>query len=265
MAREITAAEPVSSKPLRILFIAPIGTGEWDGFVRATLDSVRRPDAEPTVVHLDEGPTDLEYHYYEHLNLHQTLEWVRHAEKERYDAAVIACFYDPGLREARELVSIPVIAPAEACMHLAATLGHRFSIIVGRRKWIPKMEDNVRMYGLESKLASFRSVDYTVEMMGADPQGLKEAILVASRRAIEEDGAEVIVLGCTMESGFMRELSDALGTPVLDPVIVAWKYAEMMGDMHRRLGLVHSKLFGYEGAPFESVSAEALDSREGPH
>jgi allantoin racemase len=124
------------------------------------------------------------------------------------------------------------------------------------------MEDNVRMYGLESKLASFRSVDYTVQMMGSDPEGLKEAILAASRCAIEEDGAEVIVLGCTMESGFMRELSDALGAPVLDPVIVAWKYAEMMGDMYRRLGLVHSKLYGYEGAPFEPSSAQTLDSRQ---
>lgn len=228
------------------MFINPVGTGDWDDFMRAAIDSVRRPDVEPTVVHLDEGPTDLEYHYYEHLNLHQTLEWVRYAEKDGYDAAIIACFYDPGLREAREIVSIPVIAPAEATLHVAATMGHKFSIIVGRRKWIPKMDDNVRIYGLESKLASFRSVDYTVKMMQSDPVGLESAILAASRRAIEEDGAEVIVLGCTMESGFATRLSTELEVPVLDPVILSWKYAEMMADMYQRLGLRHSKLFGYE-------------------
>lgn len=234
---------------LRILFINPVGTGIFDEAMLEIINEVKRPDVEVKVVHLSKGPVHVEYHYYEHLNLGETLEWVRWAEKEGYDAVVIGCFYDPGLREARELVSIPVIAPAEATMHVAATLGHKFSIMVGRRKWIPKMESNVYQYGLEKKLASFRVINFTVPRMAEEPVKLKESILVEAKKAVEEDGAEVIVLGCTIESGFMKELISKLGVPVLDAVVTSWKYAEMMADLHRKVGLTHCKLYGYEPPP----------------
>jgi len=234
---------------LKILFINPMGTDVYDKHMLETINDIKRPDVRPKVVHLRKGPIHLEYHYYEHLNLHETLDWVRWAEKKRYDAVVIGCFYDPGIREARELVSIPVIVPAEATLHVAATLGHKFSIIVGRRKWIPKMESNVYLYGLERKLASFRVLEFTVPKMFAEPEKLEKAILTQARKAIEEDGAEVIVLGCTMESGFMKELTRKLKVPVLDAVATSWKYAEMMADLYRKVGLVHSKLYGYEGPP----------------
>ena len=234
---------------LKILYINPIGTDVLDENMLETINKVKREDVEAKVVHLSKGPSHLEYHYYEHLNLGETLDWVRWAEKEGYDAAVIGCFYDPGLREARELASIPVIFPAEATMSLAATLGHKFSIIVGRRKCIPKMESNVFQYGLERKLASFRTINFTVPRMAKEPRKLKEAILMEAKKAVEEDGAEVIVLGCTGESGFMKELMNELRVPVLDPVVISWKHAEMMADLHRKVGLTHSKLYGFEPPP----------------
>ena len=234
---------------MKILFINPIGTDAFDKHMLKTINEVKRPDAKVKVVHLKKGPVHLEYHYYEHLNLGETLEWVRWAEKEGFDAVVVGCFYDPGIREARELVSIPVVFPAETTMHVAATLGHKFSIIVGRRKWIPRMESNVYIYGLEKKLASFRTIEFTVPRMGEEPEKLKKAILTEARKAIEEDGAEVIVLGCTGEAGFMKELIKKLKVPVLDPVVTAWKYAEIMADLYRKVGLTHSKLYGFEPPP----------------
>lgn len=234
---------------LKILFINPIGTDVFDEHMLKTINEIRRSDVEVKVVHLAKGPVHLEYHYYEHVNLDETLGWVKWAEKEGYDAVIIGCFYDPGLRVAREIVKIPVIGVAEATMHVAATLGHKFSIIVGRRKWIPKMESNVFEYGLGKKLASFRVINFTVPRMSQEPKKLKEAIFAEAKKAVEEDGAEVVVLGCTGESGFMKELISRLGVPVLDPVVTSWKFAELMADSYRKLGLTHSKLFGYEPPP----------------
>jgi allantoin racemase len=214
-----------------------------------TIKKIKRPDVEAKVVHLSKGPVHMEYHYYEHLNLGETLEWVKWAEKEGYDAVVIGCFYDPGFREAKELVTIPVVPVGMVTMHVAATLGHKFSVIVGRRKWIPRIESNVFMYGLERKLASFRVINFTVPRMAEEPEKLKGAILEEAKKAIEEDGAEVIVLGCTFESGFMRELVGKLRVPVLDPVVTSWKFAEMMADLYRKVGLTHSKLYGFEPPP----------------
>jgi allantoin racemase len=235
---------------LRILWVNPVGGNDVDDKVTLeTINEIKRSDVEAKVVHLSKGPVHLEYHYYEHLNMDETLEWVKWAEKEGYDAVVIGCFYDPGLREARELVSIPVIAPAETSIHVASTLGHKFSIIVGRRKSIPKMESNIHQYGLENKLASFRVINFTVPMMAKEPEKLKGAIFKAAKQAIEQDGAEVIILGCTAASGFMKELINKLKVPVLDAVVVSWKYAEMMADLHRKVNLTHCKLYGYEPPP----------------
>jgi allantoin racemase len=234
---------------LKILFINPLGTDIYDKHMLDTINEVKRSDVRAKVVHLRKGPVHVEYHYYEHLNLGETLDWVRWAEKEGYDAVVVGCFYDLGIREAREIVSIPVIFPAEATMHVAATLGHKFSIIVGRRKSIPRMESNVYIYGLERKLASFRTIDFTVPRMFSEPEKLKKAILTEARKAVEEDGAEVLVLGCTMQSGFMKDLTKKLKVPVLDAVVTSWKYAEMMADLYRKVGLMHSKLYGYEAPP----------------
>ena len=247
------------NRMLRILWVNPLGTDMYDEGITKIINEVKRSDVEVKVVHLSRGPIHVEYHYYEHLSLHETLKWIWWADKKKFDAAVIGCFYDPGLREARELVSIPVIGPAEACMHVAATLGHKFSIIVGRRKWIPKMESNVYQCGLEKKLASFRVIDFTVPRMIKEPEKLKKAIYNAARKAVDEDGAEVIVLGCTIESGFMKCLIQELQVPVLDAVVIAWKYAEMMADLYRKIGLTHSKLFGYETPPERDGFLRALE------
>lgn len=236
---------------IKIMYINPVGTGAYDEHMRRIIEEIKRPDVKVTVVHLSEGPVHLEYHYYEHLIMHEMLQIIRKAEKDGYDAVVIGCFYDPGLREAREIVSIPVIGPAEASMHVAAMLGHKFSIIVGRRKWIPKMEDNIYLYGLEKKLASFREINFTVNMMAKEPEKMKEAIYNEARKAIEEDGAEVIVLGCTVESGFAKELTQKLGVPVLDSVVISWKIAEMFADIYKKMGITHSKVYGYETPPLE--------------
>lgn len=234
---------------LKILYISPVGTDVFDKDVLETIRKIKRRDVRAKVVHLSRGPAHLEYHYYEHLNLGETLKWVKWAEKGGYDAVIIGCFYDPGFREAQELVSIPVVPVALATMHVAATLGHKFSIIVGRRKCIPKMESNVQMYGLDRKLASFRVVNFAVPRMAEEPEKLKKAILAEAKKAIEEDGAEVIVLGCTAESGFMKELISKLRVPVLDPVVTSWKYAEMMADLYQKVGLTHSRLYGFEPPP----------------
>jgi allantoin racemase len=238
-------------KTLRILWINPVGSSIDDARVKGVLDSVRRPDVRFDVVHLSRGPDNLEYHYYEHLVMNGILGLIRRAERDRYHAAVVGCFYDPGLREARELVRIPVTGPAEASMHIAATLGHKFSIIVGRRKWLPKMEDNINMYGLEKKLASFRILNLTVKRMRREREGLERAITREAKLAIVEDGAEVIILGCTVEAGFSRRLMQRLKVPVIDPVIASFKYAELLADLYNKLGLSHSKIYGYESPPKE--------------
>lgn len=247
----------------RILYIEPtVRDPAKEERLLAYLRGFAEPGTEIGIKSLERGTAHVEYHAYAAAAVPEILVDVQDAERDGFDAAVIGCFYDPGLQEAREISHrMPVTAPAESSLHLAAMLGNRFSILVGRRKWIPAMEENVRKYGFASHLASFRDIGMGVLDFHRDPAETRRRLLDAARSAIDKDGAEVIILGCTMQLGFFRELQEALGVPVIDVAVAALKQAEMLAGM-RAWGWTQSKVGGYE-AP---LPAELLKwgLREGP-
>ena len=248
----------------KVLWINPVGTDLFDRPIAEFLEGAKAPGTEIDVVSLPRGPMHLEYHYYEALILADTLHEVRRAEVEGYDAAVIGCFYDPGLREAREIAErLVVTAPAESAMHIAATLGHSFSIIVGRKKWIPKMHENVVKYGFAEHLASFKSVDLGVYDFQKDKAETARRLREAAKEAVEKDRAEVIILGCTIEFGFYQELQEELGVPVIDAVIAPLKYAEFLVELRERFGWSTSKVYGYQSPPPAEIRDWGLEEQYG--
>ena len=246
----------------RILWINPIGSSDFDQPIKEFLETGKSADTEINVVSLNRGPLHLEYHYYEALVLTDTLHLVKQYEKDGYDGAVIGCFYDPGLREAREITDkLVVAAPAEASMHIAATLGHKFSIIVGRKKWIPKMKENVVNYGFKDRFASFKSVNLGVYEFQKDLSETTRRLQAAAREAVEKDLAEVIILGCTAQFGFFRELQKDIGVPVIDPILAALKYAELLIQLKKRFNWGHSKIYGFEAPPRDEIRKWKLEEQ----
>jgi allantoin racemase len=240
----------------RVLWINPLGTDVFDEPIRDELERVKLADTEVEVRSLGRGPHHLEYSCYEAAAVPDILALLAQAEGEGFDAAVIGCFYDTALRPAREITSrMAVAAPCESALHIASTLGDSFSIVVGRRKWVPEMRDNVRRYGFGDRLASFKVIDLGVHDFQADPAETRRRILAAGREAIESDGAEVVVLGCTAEFGFFEELQEELGVPVIDATVAPFKYAELLGEL-TRLGWRTSEVGGY--APPPPAEAEAF-------
>ena len=236
----------------KILWINPIGGGEYDEPIMEVLNECKQEDTQVDIFSFKEheGPKHVEYHYYEDLILPHMLKRIRDAEEEGYDASVIGCFYDFGLDTAREISDDMVItAPAESGMNLATTYGHKFSIIVGRKKWIPQMENNVVKYGYKDRLASFRSVGLGVLDFHEDEERTAEIITEEARKAVEEDNAEVIILGCTIQFGFYKELQKEIGVPVIDSVVSPFKYAEFLAELKNRFGWKQSKIGGYESPP----------------
>ena len=59
-----------------------------------------------------------------------------------------------------------------------------------------------------------------------------------ARRAIEEDGAEVVILGGGPLVGYGKEIEQDLGIPVVDPTLAAFKMMEGFVDQ----GWRHSKI-----------------------
>ncbi|KUK27584.1 MAG: Hydantoin racemase [Acetothermia bacterium 64_32] len=134
---------------------------------------------------------------------------------------------------------------------------------MGRKKWIPKMHENVVKYGFKDHLASFKSVELGVYDFQKDKEETSRRLKAAAREAVEEDGAEVIVLGCTIEFGFYRELQGELGVPVIDAVLAPLKYAELLVELRDRFGWKTSKVYGYQSPPLEEIQGWKLQEKYG--
>lgn len=245
----------------KILWINPL-VNDFDKLMKEALDAIKQPQNQVDVVSIKKGPRHLEYRYYEALVIPEMLHIIKQAEKDGYDAAVIGCFYDPGLHDAREIVDNMIItAPAEACMHIAATLGHKFSIIVGREKWIPQMMDNVILNGMKDKLASFKSLGLGVLDFHANEKITAQRIKEKAIEAVEKDGAEVLILGCTFQFGFYKEIQEYVKVPVLDAIITPFKYAELLIELRDKFGWLHSKKYGYETPPISEIKQWKLEEQ----
>jgi allantoin racemase len=227
---------------VKIRVVAPVVS---TGLVATVFEQYRaaaRPDTEMSLATLDKGPPSIESRYDEALAVPDVVAKVVQAEVDGVDAAIIDCMGDPGLEPAREKVSIPVIGPAETSMHVAAMLAHRFSVVTVLDSLIPAFDHHALKAGLTSRMASVRTVGIPVLEL-EDHSRLLEALVAESVGAVAEDGAHLIILGCTGMAGMVHGLHRGLeahairDVPVIDPTTLAVKMAEAMVDLH----LAHSK------------------------
>ncbi len=210
-----------------------------EAFLRTQIDERRRlasRGVEVSTVCLPSGPVSLESGVDDALVAVPLMQEARRAEQEGCDAVVIDCAADPSVRAVREYVSIPVVSAGEAAFQYALGLGDRFSVVTVLVNTAKLIEDRLRSYGLLSRVASVRSAD--VPVLGLeDMSRASERILEQSRIAIDSDGADVIVLGCTGMSPVTRHLQNHLEVPVVDPAAAALTLAASLVSM----GLTHSR------------------------
>ncbi len=159
-----------------------------------------------------------------------------------HDAAIIGCFGDPGLKAARHELSIPVVGIAEAAMLTAHLLGGYYSIVSFGRHNAMGITDLARHYGLHTRLASVRIADISYGTILTDPDQAITACQTAGQQALEQDGADLLILGGGPVTGLAPQLAETLGVPVLDGVACATKLAESLvacGYTTSHRGLYH--------------------------
>jgi allantoin racemase len=227
---------------MRIRVVTPGIDKEQEAVTREQYAAGARPDTEVSVSYLDKGPAAIESKYDEALAVPDIVRKVVQAEKDGVDAVILDCMADPGLEAGREMVSIPVLGPASTSLHIAAMLGHKFSVITIFEHLIPEFERRAAKLGLEKQLASVRAVNIPVLELEDRPRTVK-AMVEQAVKAVKEDGAHVIVFGCTGMIGLDKDVKEGLrkqgivDVPVMDPGIVNLKIAEALVD----IGLAHSK------------------------
>ncbi len=245
--------------PLKIMYLSPVGNrGADDGIFAQMAADNKLPGTEVHITCLpdDDGAfTHIEFRSYEAIVTRGIIRAARAAAREGFDAFAIGCFYDTALHDAREISGDMIVtAPCQSSCEIAATLSNRFGVIVGRRKWVHQMQSTVHEHGHRDRLSGFYHVELGVNDFQRDHAETNRRLTEAGRKAVEEDFAEALILGCTLEVGFYRELSETLGVPVIDPSIAALKRAEYAAILKRQCGWVPSRKWSCEAPSEEEIA-----------
>jgi allantoin racemase len=185
------------------------------------------------------------------------------AERRGFDAVCIDTMSDSGLSALRAELTIPVIGPGRASVLMAMMLGHRFSIIAMWPHWQHLYRKVLIELGVERHCASVRWIDAQPDnqgLLGDKGEAVFSALAEVAQRAVEEDGADVILLGSTTMHEAHGYLAERLPVPVINPGPLTYKLAEAVLG----LGLTHSKrAYPASPAPQDATIHAMLDAAEG--
>ena len=231
---------------MRVLYIMP-GMVSRGGHGAAELE--RRcgilqgwasPGTEVAIIDLESGPLSIESMAEEYLAVPGILRRVQQAEREGFDAAIVGCYGDPGVDACREIAKIAILGPGECSMLAAASLSHRFSIVTVLESIVRPLERLAHAVGVGSKLASVLDAGIPVLDLAKDPDLSYRRVLETSKKALDRDGADTLVLGCMSMAflGVTDRLQEELGVPVVNAAMISLKFAEMLVQA----GLSHSKI-----------------------
>lgn len=162
------------------------------------------------------------------------------AQEEGFVAVCVDTMSDSGVGALRSVLDIPVVGPGRTALLLAVTLGTRFSVVALWHPSVVRYRAAIAELHLERSCASVRSLDFQPDFVGllrGKEEEARRRITEVARACVEEDGADVVVLGSTTLHQAATWLTEALDVPVIDPGPASYAMAELLIDT----GLRHSR------------------------
>ncbi|NTG50819.1 aspartate/glutamate racemase family protein [Agrobacterium rhizogenes] len=225
---------------MRLLLINPNTTTSMTEKAAVAARAVAATGTEIIAATSRMGPPSIEGYYDGALAVPGLLSELKEQRAAGYDAAIISCFDDTGLEAARAFSDVPVLGLCESAVVTAGFLAQRFTIVTTLERSRVLIDNLVRHYGMGGR-AKVRASDIAVlELEDGAPEAIGK-LRAEIERALDEDGAEAIVLGCAGMADLTRELQEIYGVPVIDGVAAAVKQAEALVS----LGLTTSKRSSY--------------------
>lgn len=234
---------------MRLWYQSLTRPGAWPAYNAALsrmLDAAADPGTEFTIGGITQrGGVGDQYRSLEFIETIEVLDNVARADAEGYDAVLLGNIADPGLRQARELASVPVLGLCETALGLACQMGHTIGLVVANDKHFSRVQDNIALYGMGSRVACIErmKVDRLVDLDEAfRPGPVRERIigqfLEAAALAVAK-GAEVVVpaAGVAMVLVADAGIHDAgRGVPVLNAAVALLKHGETVVKLNRLMG-----------------------------
>ena len=217
---------------MRVLVVNPNTSRPMTETIRAAAEGAAQAvGIEVDRVCPSSGPESIEGRFDEIVSAYWTLECVMQIV-DRYAGIVVACYGPhPAIEGIREATDVPCLGVMEASVLYAMPLGSRFSIVTTSPRWQPLLEEGVALLGVAERCASVRSSGLAVLDLDRLPgEQVRARLAEEARAAVEEDGAEVILLGCAGMAGLQEAVAEAARVPVVDPV---WAGVTLVGALAR--------------------------------
>ena len=225
---------------MRILVVNVNTTASITEAIGEQAASVAAPGTEIVPLTPSFGAESVEGNYESYLAAIAVMEAVR-AYPEPFDAIIQAGYGEHGREGLQELFDVPVVDITEAAASTAQFVGRSYSVVTSLDRTVPLIEDRLHAAGLSARCASVRASGMAVLDLERDPQAAVDAIAEQAVRAVRDDRAEAICLGCGGMSGLAERVVERTGVPVIDGVTAAVTIAESLV----RLGLTTSKVRTY--------------------
>lgn len=250
------------------------------GSIHGVIDRVRRPDTEVDIVPTQRGIvawSQWSTSYAQNLSNQEIIDTVSQADSEGYDAAVIGVSSDAGLKEAKELLTIPVVGLTEAACHFATIWGDNFALITNpssgtaaaRNKGLETRRAQLSRYNVLNRCIAIAPLDMPQDVYLAQ-LGRREHDEILTKfesqaRQLIDQGADTIIAGDTVLAMALVEHNlfsiPGTGAVIVDLISAAVKMVEVLVDFQRAFGIVRSRAGAYAGAPVDVIKSvrEAFD------
>ncbi|KND56839.1 Hydantoin racemase [Candidatus Burkholderia verschuerenii] len=210
------------NNPIRICVLVPVAISRYNPRIMTAIGPVVPPDVQVEVRNITQGHPDIENRLNWLRNGIPVVELAQSIEKEGFDGVWLTDFDMCGVEAAREVIDIPIIGGFPASAFSALALSQRFSIITITQSTLAMQRAHPQTYGIEDDFASIHAIDCPVaQLENVDIVVMRT--FEASMKAIREDGAQSILLGCTgfvdVAARVSAMLEESLGiyVPVIDP------------------------------------------------
>lgn len=213
---------------------------------------------------LESGGVGDEYRVFELLDARQIVKNAWAASQNGFQAYAIGNILDPGLYESRQISKIPVLGLCESSLFVSTLMGKKFSLITINENFIPRIEENVRRYGLWDRLNGIGTMKMEVEDLDLayKDEIMRKRIInkfMEEVRPLIREGAEVIIPagGVAMLLLALSGIHQVDGIPIVNGIIALTMVAEMMVRFQDTTGVFISRRMTYV-SPEEKRLKEAL-------
>lgn len=226
---------------MKLKIIIPVNTTDFTEQISKSVNRFRSESESENVTidleHINNGTPFIQSRIDLAINAPYVIEKIVKAEQEGFDGIFVTDMDMCGVEAARQAVKIPVIGGFRPSLYTAMLLSQKVSILTVNDV-VDLQNDHIRAFGVTENLASILPLNKSVdELKNPTPEG-KNKILIElfelACKAVERDGADSIMFGCTGFTDFAAPLNELLSAkfeenvPVMDPNCCAIGYLIML-------------------------------------